>query len=350
MPWREYTPHNLHFYTLNPILCTLMSIDWSSFIKMVSQAQSFVLMSHERPDCDALGSELALAGVLTSLGKEVRIVNADPAPPHLEFIDPDRRLEVLGRGVTAESLAETDMFIVLDTSAWIQLGSMAEVFRKARGQKVVIDHHASEDEMGAVVFKDVSAEAAGCLVYEAAQALGATLSPGDASALFTAIATDTGWFRFGSVTPRVFRIAADLIAAGARPADLYQALYEKNTLARIQLLGLILSRVVVEREGRLTYTYVQQADFEKLGALPSDTEDAINRALSIRGTEVGLIFVEMPGGKCKVSLRSRGEIDVRRLAEQFGGGGHVAASGARLEGSLAEGMEKVLEAARAALR
>ena len=327
-----------------------MSIDWSLFVEMVGRSQSFVLMSHERPDCDALGSELALAGVLTSLGKEVRIVNADPAPPHLEFIDPDGRLEVLGRGVTAEDLADTDMFIVLDTSAWIQLGPMAEVFRSATGHKVVIDHHASEDDMGAVVFKDVAAEAAGCLVYDAAGALGASLSPRDATALFTAIATDTGWFRFGSVTPRVFRVAADLVAAGARPADLYQALYEKNTLARIQLLGLILSRIVVELDGRLTYSYVQQADFEQLGAVPSDTEDAINRALSIRGTEIGLIFVELPDGNCKVSFRSRGDIDVRRLAEQFGGGGHVAASGARLEGSLADGMEKVLEAARAAMR
>lgn len=152
------------------------------------------------------------------------------------------------------------------------------------------------------------------------------------------------------MTPRVFRVAADLIVAGARPADLYQALYEKNTLARIQLLGLILSRVVVELDGRLTYSYVQQADFEQLGAVPSDTEDAINRALSIHGTEVGLIFVELPDGNCKVSFRSRGEIDVRSLAEQFGGGGHVAASGARLEGSLADGMERVLEAARAAMR
>ena len=327
-----------------------MSIDWSLFVEMVGRSQSFVLMSHERPDCDALGSELALAGVLTSLGKEVRIVNADPAPPHLEFIDPDGRLEVLGRGVTAEDLADTDMFIVLDTSAWIQLGPMAEVFRSATGHKVVIDHHASEDDMGAVVFKDVAAEAAGCLVYDAAGALGVSLSPRDATALFTAIATDTGWFRFGSVTPRVFRVAADLVAAGARPADLYQALYEKNTLARIHLLGLILSRIVVELDGRLTYSYVQQADFEQLGAVPSDTEDAINRALSIRGTEIGLIFVELPDGNCKVSFRSRGDIDVRRLAEQFGGGGHVAASGARLEGSLADGMEKVLEAARAAMR
>lgn len=169
-----------------------MSIDWSLFVEMVGRSQSFVLMSHERPDCDALGSELALAGVLMSLGKEVRIVNADPAPPHLEFIDPDGRLEVLGHGVTADDLADTDMFIVLDTSAWIQLGPMAEVFRSAPGQKVVIDHHASEDDMGAVVFKDIAAEAAGCLVYDAAQALGATLSQRDASALFTAIATDTG--------------------------------------------------------------------------------------------------------------------------------------------------------------
>src|SRR5262245_27251507 len=164
-----------------------LMIDWKRFVTLVKESRSFVLTSHMRPDCDAIGSELAMAHALRSLGKEVRIVNGDGVPPHIAFIDPDHEVKVLGRDVSAGDV-KCDVHIVLDTSAWGQLGPMADVIRHTTARKVVIDHHLSEDDLGAITFKDTNAEATGRLVLEAADALGATTTPAMATAMFAAIA------------------------------------------------------------------------------------------------------------------------------------------------------------------
>jgi phosphoesterase RecJ-like protein len=317
-------------------------------VELVKQHASFVLTSHMRPDCDALGSELALAAALRSLGKQVRIVNADPVPPHITFIDPRREVEVLGRDVTADEL-RPDVLIVLDTSAWTQLGPMAEVVRRSSARKVVIDHHVSEDDLGAVTLKDTSAEAAGRLVLAAIDALGVSVTPDMATALFTAIATDTGWFRFPSVTPLTYAAAGRLVHSGAQPTAIFAALYEQNNLARLHLQGGILSGARSDFGGRVIYSTVTPADLAATGAEPTDTEDVINRLLGVAGVEVALLFLEMGPEETKVSLRSRTSFDVRKIAEQFGGGGHAAASGVRYGGPLDQAVAAVLAAVRKAM-
>jgi bifunctional oligoribonuclease and PAP phosphatase NrnA len=328
----------------------MMAIDWARFVEIVRGAQRFVLTSHVRPDCDALGSELGMAGVLRALGKEVRIVNAQATPPNLRFIDTERRILTLGVDVSAADLLDDDVLLVLDTSAWAQLGAMGEVLRTTRARKLVLDHHVSEDDLGAENFKDASAEATGRLVFEAATQLGVALDEPIAAPLFAALATDTGWFRFGSTTPGTFRCGAELVAAGARPAQLYQSLYEQYTLARLRLLGRILASARTEEEGRLIHTSVVEADFRETGALHSDTEDIVNMTLWVADTEVALIFVEQGEGSLKISFRSRSSVDARLLAEQFGGGGHRAAAGATVTGALDEVRARVLDAVRAAMR
>jgi bifunctional oligoribonuclease and PAP phosphatase NrnA len=146
-----------------------------------------------------------------------------------------------------------------------------------------------------------------------------------------------------------YRTAAKLIDAGANPAAIYRDLYEQDTLGRVRLRGVILDRVATELAGRLAHTYVLKEDFTQTGALPSDTEDVINMALGIKGTETAVIFVEQAGGGFKISFRSRSALDCSRLAEQFGGGGHKAAAGASLKGSLAEVQPVVLDAVRKAM-
>jgi len=327
-----------------------MTINWQSFVELVQAHQRFVLTSHIKPDCDALGSELGLAAVLESLGKQVRIVNGDPVPGHLSFIDPENKIETLGRGVTAEELYASDVMIVVDTSAWNQLGAMADVFREMPGVRVVIDHHASDHDLGAITFKNQRAEATGRLIVEAADALGVALTARMAEPLFAAMATDTGWFRFASVTSETYRVVARLIDAGARPETIYGSLYEQDSLHRLRLRGTILSKTVAELDGRLIYSRVAQADFKALGASPSDTEDVINLLLRVAGTEVAVVFIEQAPETIKVSFRSRSHVDVRQLAEQFGGGGHVAASGATVHEPLAEVERKILDAVRQAMR
>lgn len=326
------------------------SINWPKFVEIIRGHQRFLLTSHIRPDCDALGSELGMAGVLQSLGKEVVIVNGQPTPPNFAFIDPQKRIKTLGQDINPNDLARFEVLMILDTSAWQQLGAMADVVRDTKAKKLVLDHHQSADDLGAEIFKNVDAEATGRLVIEAADQLGVELSPAIAIPLFAALSTDTGWFRFRSTTSETYRFAARLVAAGVCPQELWTELYEQDSLARLQLRGRILARAQTELDGRLIHTSVQQRDFEETGALASDTEDTINLTLVVRGVEVAVILVEQPGNKFKVSFRSRSSVSCSKLAEQFGGGGHHAAAGATVPGPLDEARSRVLDAVRNAMR
>jgi len=327
-----------------------MPINWSRFCDIINSHQRFVLTSHIRPDCDSLGSELGMAGVLDQLGKEVLIVNGHPTPPNLAFVDPDLRIQVLGEGITVDEVsAAADVLMILDTSSWAQLGPMSEVVRATPAVTIVFDHHVKGDDLGAIEFKNTHAEATGRLVAEAAEQLGVPLTPEIAASLFAAIATDTGWFRFSSTTADTYHWAAKLIEAGAVPAAIYADLYERDTLGRTRLRGRILERFATELDGRLTHTYVRAADFAETGALPSDTEDVINSGLAITGTEVAVILVEQIDGGSKISFRSRCDLDCSDLAAQFGGGGHKAAAGAFVEGDFAAAQKKILAAVRQAM-
>lgn len=325
-----------------------MGVDWKAFTDQIRHYESFVLVSHIRPDCDALGSELGMAEVLRGIGKKVRIINAHRTPPALQFLDPAGNIEVLGDSVQAEEIS-ADCMMILDTSAWAQLGDMGDVIRGSRADKIVLDHHVGEDDLGATMFKDYQAEATGHLVVQAADALGVALTRSIAVPLFAAIATDTGWFRFGSVTAETYRVIARLVDAGVVPSEVYGDLYERDTIGRLRLRGLILSRTEAELGGALMHTYVKKEDFDATGAEPSDTEDAINLTLAVEGAKAAVIFVGQLRGGFKLSFRSRCEMDCNTIARQFGGGGHKAAAGAFQEGTLEEVKQRVLPVVREAM-
>ncbi|WP_372722125.1 bifunctional oligoribonuclease/PAP phosphatase NrnA [Novipirellula sp.] len=318
-----------------------MGVQWKAFVDQISHYESFVLVSHIRPDCDALGSELGMAEVLRTIGKKVRIINAHRTPAALQFLDPASNIEVLGDDVEAEDIS-ADCIMILDTSAWAQLGDMGDVIRSSRADKIVLDHHVGEDELGATMYKDYQAEAAGHLVVQAADALGVPLTRSMSVPLFAAIATDTGWFRFGSVTPETYRVVARLVDAGVVPSEVYSDLYERDTLGRLRLRGLILSRTQSELDGALMHTHVEKEDFAKVGAEPNDTEDAINLTLAVQGTKAAVIFVGQIRGGFKLSFRSRCGMDCNEVARKFGGGGHKAAAGGFLEGTLDDVRGRVL--------
>ncbi len=321
------------------------TFDTDRLEKIIRTNQKFVLTSHIRPDCDALGSELGMAGLLQSLGKEVQIINGHPTPPNLSFLDPVEKILVVGDTIRASEIS-SQCLIVLDTSAWAQLGPMADVVRKFSGPKLCIDHHVGEDDLGTEFFKDTSAEATGQLVYQLAKKMGVKISKVMASALYCAIATDTGWFRFASTTSDTYRTIADLVDAGADPSAIYGDLYERDTIGRVRLRGRILSRTNSELDGSLVHTYVRKEDFEETGALPSDTEDAINLTLAIARAKVAFILVEQLKGGFKISFRSRCHVNCNELAKNFGGGGHRAAAGAFVEGEFEEVQRRILQATR----
>jgi phosphoesterase RecJ-like protein len=325
-----------------------MPIDWKPLCQLIHAVRSVVLTSHIRPDCDALGSELGMAGVLRKLGKQVTIVNGQATPPNLAFIDPDRSILAVGVDVQPADVA-ADLLMILDTSAWAQLGPMRSVVESFPGQRVIVDHHLSEDDLGAVTFKDTTAEATGRLVVEAADALGVAIDPQMATPLFAAVATDTGWFRFASATSRTYQLAARLLDAGASASNIYANLYERETAGRVRLRGVVLERIVTELAGRLAHTYIVAGDYQRTGALPTDTEDLVNDALEIDGAVFAVIFIEQPNGGFKISFRSRSGVACNEISAQFGGGGHRAAAGAFVKGSLDEVRQAVLPVVREAL-
>jgi phosphoesterase RecJ-like protein len=327
-----------------------MTVDWPRFREVVKEAHNVILTSHIRPDCDALGSCLGMAGLLRTLGKQVRIVCAQPVPPNLAFIDPDHEVLCLHVDIMPEQLADADLYMILDTSAWAQLGEMEEVVRNSTCKKIIFDHHEGQDDIGAELFKNTTAEAVGRMCVEAAKHLGVQMTPAIAKPLFCALATDTGWFRFPSAKAVTYRTAAKLIAAGANPAELYGDLYERETAGRVRLRGVALSRIEVELDGRLAHTYILADDYELTGAHPSDTEDLINKALEIDGTKFAVIMIEQPTGGFKMSFRSRCGVACNEVARAFGGGGHKAAAGAFLEGSFETVREQVLKHVRKCLQ
>jgi bifunctional oligoribonuclease and PAP phosphatase NrnA len=325
-------------------------IDWLRFVEIVKTHQRFVLTTHVRPDGDAFGSELAMARILESLGKDVVLCNDFSLPANLQFLDTHHKHRRLGVDVSAEQLADREVLLVLDTTAWAQLGAMGEVIKNTKAIKLVIDHHVSGDDLGAVLFKDQHAEANGRLVIEAADALGVPLSREIAEPAFVALTTDTGWFRFSSTGANTLQLAARLVEAGALPDRIYKELYENDSHGRLQLIGRALSHTQTDLDGRLIYTWLTQSDFDECGALPCDSEDIINETLAVGGTQAAVILVEQPKGGFKISFRSRCQLDCSKLAEQFGGGGHKKAAGAFLNDPLDVARTKVLDAVRAAMK
>jgi phosphoesterase RecJ-like protein len=327
-----------------------MSVNWTPLADLIETHDRFLVTTHVRPDGDALGSEVGMVGLLRQKGKDVRVVNASPTPPRYDFLDPDRSLfEHFGTRVQPADLADRELVIILDLSAWNQLGGMAEYIRGFPGPRVVIDHHLSQDDLRATFLKDTSAEATGILVLRAIQSLAGKLTRDVATGLLTAIAMDTGWFRHTNTRPGTLRAVADLIESGAEISAIYQSLFERNTLGRLRLMGQTLSALQTDMGGKVAYATISRQDLERTGAIPQDSEDLVDFTVSLQGVEVGMLFIEQTRGGVKVSFRSRNGLDCARLAASLGGGGHRAAAGATLPDSLDVSVARALAAVRQAL-
>lgn len=328
------------------------TIDWQRFTEIIHSVSTIVLTIHHRPDGDCVGSSLAMRQILLHLGKDVRIIAPHKTPPYLTFLDPQEHITPL-ESITPEDLQwmqHADLFLVLDTSSWAQLGDMATHFRESAARKVVLDHHAKGDDIGAEKFIDSIAEATGSLVVRAAEALGVPISSAIADPAFVALATDTGWFRFSSVTPETFRMGGNLIEAGAQPDILYRELFEQESIGRLRLVGRTLAKIESYAAGHFLMTWILRDDFRKAGARTSDSEDIVNMLLQVQGTKMAALMSELGDNTFKISLRSRCSVDCSVLAAQFGGGGHKKAAGATLNLSLEQAKEALIRSVTEALQ
>ncbi len=321
-------------------------------LELLDAGQRIVLTTHVNADGDGAGSEAALAAWLAGRGKHVTIVNPTPYPPtYLHLLYNTDQVADLGTAEAESAIREADLFVVLDTSEPKRLGKMPSRF----GDRpvVVIDHHPSvEQAVEGTAIQDPAACATGELIFDLLEFAepGAEWPSTVAEAIYTAIVTDTGSFRYANATPRAHMIAAELLRRGVDPEAVYRRLFATVPLRRITLLRAALENLETDPEVPVSWITVPRSTFESLNATSEDLDGIVEYARSIEGTEVALLFRETADGSTKVSFRSNGEVDVNALARQFGGGGHVKASGALIRGPLEPTRQAVLDAARETVR
>jgi bifunctional oligoribonuclease and PAP phosphatase NrnA len=293
----------------------------------VRQRQSFLLTSHARPDGDSVGSQLAMAFALDAMGKQVRIINADPAPDHyFEFPGLDR-IELLP-AVPAGTNA--DAVIVMECSDLSRTGVAG-----FEGRYIInIDHHVGNRMYGALNWHDETAAACGEMVFELIQCLQVPLSIEIATHIYLAILTDTGSFHHSNITPRTFDICRQAVEAGVDPAIMARRVFDSNSFGKLKLIGALLDSMQLIDDGRLAVLYMDDEMLAACGCTHNDTEGVINLPLTAREIQAVVFFKAASNGDIRVSMRSKYDVDVRLVANQFGGGGHKNAAGFTVEGPL----------------
>ena len=308
--------------------------------------QRVCLTTHVNPDGDGIGSEVALVHILRAQGIEAIITNPSPTPDRFAFLFADLPgVDRSAQGV--KELRRADVIMVVDIADLGRLGNLAQTVRE-RGVPVgCIDHHASEGVLPpGPRFVDPTAAATGELVFLLARERAWKVPPAAAHALYVALVTDTGGFRFSNTRPRTLRVASELLAIGVDPEQVYLDVYANAPVGRPRLLAEVLQTLVVEEAIGLAWVTVPPGALERHDVDPDDLDGIVEHARSIRGVRLALLFREMSGGRVKVSLRSVGNVDVAALAGRFGGGGHARAAGVALPGTLGAVQSTFLAAVR----
>lgn len=312
---------------------------------LLRPGMTVALSTHINADGDGCGSEAALARLLMQRGMHVRIVNPTPWPSLFNFLLGDDVEDASPRGAAA--LDGIDLLLVLDINDVRRLGVLADAVRALTVPIGVIDHHVAGDEpVGDVTYADTTACATGELVFDLARELGLHITPQIAESLYCAILTDTGGFRFSNTSPRCHAVAAALLAAGVAPEAMYRLIYAQVKPARLHLLREALATLQIDADIGLSWITLSYEVVHRLGATTDDVDGLVEHPRSVAGTRLALMFRDLGHEKVKVSFRSTGNVDAQQLARQFGGGGHVKASGALLHGALSDVEPMVIAKAR----
>ncbi|MCE5262038.1 MAG: bifunctional oligoribonuclease/PAP phosphatase NrnA [Deltaproteobacteria bacterium] len=307
---------------------------------LIGEHHTFLITAHERLDGDALGSELAVYALLKGLGKEAVVYNQDRTPENYRFLPGSDRI--------VHELPPLEAFeaaFILDCSELARVGG--EAGRIAGIPNLInIDHHVSNEGFCEVRLTDPQASSTGELIFRLVRDMGLDISKEIATCLYAAILTDTGGFRYNNTRRGTLLAAADLVGAGAEPQWISENVYEADSPVRLRLLAAVLPTLALEEEGRVGSIVVTQQALADAGALSEHTEGFVDLPRTIRGVEISILYAELPEGRYKLSLRSKGKVNVERVARTFGGGGHPNASGCRVEGELSEIRRRMIEAIR----
>lgn len=294
-------------------------------VEAIRARQRFVLSSHSRPDGDSIGSQLAMAYALRALGKDVRVVNKDRAPgPILQF-----------PGVPEIEIADSVQG-EFDAAIIMECGDLARTGVACLDRYFVIniDHHPGNTEYGQLNWFDASAAACAEMVFDLIEALGVPLTRDIATHVYLAILTDTGSFHYSNITPRTFAISGRCLEAGVDPVQVARNVYDSNNMGRLRLFGAVLSGMQLDTTGRIAVVYLDHQMAREAGGTYEDTEGLINLPLTVKEIQAVVFFKQSEGDEYRVSMRSKGQIDIGAVAKQFGGGGHKNAAGCTVVGGI----------------
>jgi phosphoesterase RecJ-like protein len=307
----------------------------------INRHDFFVLTTHDGPDPDGLGAELVFAKILKNLGKTVRIINSTPIPERFTFFDPQRRIEVWNEADHGE-LPEKSGLVVLDTSDEYHTGVMREIIPRFK-EVFVIDHHELSKQSSLQGYTDSSSAATCELVLELAEALGVSIDEECAAAAYAGIIYDSGSFAYSKTTERTFKAALSLVRAGANPYKMYSQVYESTSTGSLLLQKQVLSSLGIRAQGRVAVQILRKEDLDFTGAKFEDAESLINIPLKSKNIMVSIMIKENTDGQIRCSLRSKGQVNVSKIAQLFSGGGHATAAGFRSNRNIEKTLEDVLE-------
>ena len=319
------------------MMTTEAAID--SLLETFRSTPRFIVTSHARPDGDAIGSVLALSDILDQIGCETEIILADPVPHNYLNLPGVERIRVAPKVTEPGTPA-----ILLECDGIERTGLQGLENRRL----INIDHHASGKTFASINWIDENACAVAALVYQIAKAAEVRITPEIATCLYAAILSDTGSFNYSSTNADTFAIAHDLTICGADPGQIARDLFFSNPESKVRLLGTALSNM--QCDGQLAWSWVTNRDMDHAGAVAEDCEGVVNYLIGISGVESAVFLRELPDESLfRLSIRSKGKVDVARIAEIFGGGGHRSASGCTLEGPLETATARILAQLRKGL-
>jgi len=321
---------------------SVASPDRKAFHEFVGRHQSFLLTTHINPDGDGIGSEVALALWLGQRGKKVQVLNDSVLPPAFLFLARDVPFEAFEPEVAERRFAAAEALIVLDTSNRQRIGRLAAVLERHAIPIAIVDHHVSHSGFGQVNVIEPEASATGEILYELFRETNGGLTREIAEALYVALMTDTGSFRYSNTDTHAHRMAAELLGFGLDPQRLHAQVHSHASAGRLRFFGEVLSALEMRADGRLVVLEAAPEQFPRHGLVGADTDGLVDLPRTIAGVEVVVLFSEVDPGKVKVSLRSTGRVSIDHVASRLGGGGHVHAAGVLLRGTRADARDRIL--------
>jgi len=313
-----------------------------SLHQFIARYQRFLLTTHVNPDGDAIGSEVAFARMLRSLGKQVRILNDSGTPRAFEWLAADGPVEVFSEELAETRFTEAEALVVIDTGNRQRIGRLSDTLGRHAIAVAIVDHHVTHDGFGSVNVIEPECAAAAVLVYEFTREAGVPIDPVAAMALYVGLATDTGNFRYSNTDARALRMAADLVELGVDPSEVMSRIHQSAPPGRLRFFGEALAALEMRHGGQLVVLEATPEQFLRHGLSGADTEGLVDLPRAIEGAEAVALFSEVEPGRVKVSLRSTGRVNVDGVCARLGGGGHPHAAGVMLRGTREQARSRVL--------